>query len=242
MADVGTYNSWQSWENVLSLIKLELGNDLNKIEFSDDRIIEIISEHVLPLFSSYDGWHKYYKMTEDHIITKDPYLTYQFKDFPYRIIKVKNIITGMTLANMALYYDQTFSGGDITDYLVKMNYGDINKIAQSTDTWKFIQPNQIIMYKAVNSFKSLENIVELDVVHESPVTIDATLYDHFCDLCIAQIMIFIGRMRSKFKDFNTPFGQVQLNAEEMIQEGKQLKQETIQKLEKIPPEQYVWFL
>ena len=43
----------QTWNNLLSYIKLELGAPLNLLEMSDQEIIENIKEHILPFFSQY---------------------------------------------------------------------------------------------------------------------------------------------------------------------------------------------
>ena len=41
----------QSWNNILSYIKLGLGAPLNLLEFSDEELIQNLKEHVLPFFS-----------------------------------------------------------------------------------------------------------------------------------------------------------------------------------------------
>jgi len=238
-------NTWQTWDNLLSYIKLELGNDIMKIEFDDDRIIEIIKEHVMPVFCSWDnGLHKFYKMTEDMLIQEEPYLLYKFnfEIFPYKIMTIKNIIPQMSFLDMEMFYQQNMSGGDITDYLISSNYIDMSKIAIASDTWRFIPGDKIQVSKANYTCRSREFIVELDVIHPDPTTIEPTVYEYFRDLCYAEISIFLGKLRSKYKNFSTPFGEVLVNADDLIQDGKQLKQETLEKLKQNPPEKFVYFL
>lgn len=236
----------QTWENVLSYIKLELGNDIMKIEFSDDRMVEIIKEHVLPNFCSWsNGLHKWYRMTLDDAIEEEPYLEYviPFDKFPYRIMEIKKIIPQSTFLDMEMHYRMNMVGsGDVTEYLINQNYIDMSKIAIASDTWRFLPPNKIQVTKASYTTRSKEFFLEIDVIHNDPTTIEPTIYEYFKDLCYAEISIFLGRLRSKYKNFSTPFGEVQVNAEELIQEGKQLKLEVMEKLKQNPPEQIIFFL
>ncbi len=234
-------NSWQSWDNVLSHIKIELGADVMALEISDQRMIEMIQMHVLPEFSAFSGLHKWYKMYESHIVSEDPVLLYEFKDFPYKIIEVKNKVDKANYVD----YDHMFSQsvtGDITDYLVRQNYLDMANMVRADNTWRFIAPNKIEVTKAGFSYLNDEFVLELDVVHNDPTSISPGLYDSFRDLATAYIMNAIGKIRKKFNNFNTPFGSIQLNAEELISDAKELRRETLELLRRTPPEQYVWVL
>ena len=53
----------------------------------------------------------------------------------------------------------------------------------------------------------------------------------------------VGKIRKKFDNFSTPFGQVVLNADELINEGNLLRQTTLDKLNRTPSsDQLVYFL
>jgi len=43
----------QSWNNVLSYIKMGLGAPLNLIELADSDIIDMLKEHIIPYFSQF---------------------------------------------------------------------------------------------------------------------------------------------------------------------------------------------
>lgn len=233
--------SWQSWDNVIDHIKTELGADVMQLELDDQTIIEKIQMHVLPEFSAYDGLHKYYKMTEACIINTDPVLEYEFKDFPYKIFEVKNKIDKANYIQFDQIYSQSISG-DITDYLVRQNYLDMASIARADNTWRFIAPNKFQVTKAAFSYITDEFILELDVCHNDPTTISPGLYDSFRDLACSYIMNAIGKIRKKYNNFNTPFGNIQLNADELIQDARDLRQRTLEELKRTPPEQYLWHL
>lgn len=235
------YYSWQSWDNVLDHIKTELGADVMQLELSDQEIVQKIQAHVLPEFSAYDKLHKYYKMTEDHIVNTDPVYTYEFTDFPYRIFSVANKIDRSTYLDYSQIALQT-QAGDITDYLIRQNYLDMSKLARGDNTWRFLPPNQFQVTKANFTQITDEFILELDVCHNDPTTISPGLYDSFRDLATAYIMNAIGKIRKKYNNFNTPFGNIQLNSDELIEEAKDLRSRTLDELKRTPPMQYIWSL
>jgi len=234
-------NTWQSWANVLDEIKTELGADVVKLEVSDQQIIKKLYDHVLPEFSSYSGLSRYYKVTDGHLISTDPIRTYQIKDFDYRILGINGKIDKSSYIDMQMNQMQHMSG-DISDFLIRQNYLDISNMVRADDSYRFIAPNQVQLIKASLSYFSSEFILDLDCVHKDPSTIDTTLYKEFTDLSVAYCLNWIGKIRKKFSNVSTPFGEIQLNADEMIQEGKELKRTTLEALLRTPNSQIVWVL
>ena len=235
------YTSWQNWANILDFIKHELGAETMQLEITDQKMVEMIQMHVLPEFSGYDGLRKYYKMTEDCIISRDPIVEYQFKDFPYKIFKVINKIDQANFVDFSQVFGQA-SVGDITDFLVRQNYMDMADMARADNTWRFMPPDKFQVTKAGFTYLTDEFILELDVCHNDPTTISPGLYDSFRDLACAYIMNALGKIRKKYNNFNTPFGNIQLNADELVQDAKDLRQRTLEELKRTPPEQYIYFL
>lgn len=235
------YTSWQSWANILDYIKTELGAETMQLEITDQKMVEMIQMHVLPEFSAYDGLHKYYKMTEANIISRDPIFEYQFKDFPYKIFEVKNKIDQANFVDFDQVFGQS-STGDITDFLVRQNYMDMAKLAKADNTWRFMAPDKFQVTKAGFTYLTDEFILELDVCHNDPTTISPGLYDSFRDLACAYVMNALGKIRKKYNNFNTPFGNIQLNADELVQDAKEMRQRVLEELKRTPPEQYVFFL
>ena len=233
------YTSWQSWDNIIDYIKNEMGADVMALELSDQEIIKKIQDHVLPEFSAYDGLHRYYKMDENMILSKDPIYQYQIKDYPYKIFRVKNVIYQANYIN----YSQAFANvnsGDVTDFLVRQNYLDISAMARADNTWRFIAPDIFQVTKAAYSYLTDNFVLELDVCHNDPVTISPGMYDSFRDLAASYIMNVIGKIRKKYNNFNTPFGNIQLNADELIADAKELRQKTLDNMMRTPPEQYIF--
>jgi len=237
-------NTWQNWNNLLDYIKLGFGADVQQIEFDDNRIIEIIKNHVMPRFSRYVPLMRYYYLTEaENLIQSDPSKIYEIKNFPYQIIKVDKVISKANYFDISQFYNVAINGQDITDFLAGNNILQSQSMVMADDTWRFFSPNRLEIIKGANTVQISDDfILELLCVHDDPQTIDPDMYEYFRDLALGEIMIYIARIRSKFSNFNTPFGNVEVNADQLKQEGEQLKNDIIQKLEHLPPDHYVYFI
>ncbi len=236
--------TWQNWANLLDYVKLNLGADSKSFEFDDEQMMEKIQEHTLPEFSRYVPLLRYYFMLEEvNAIRTEPTHIYQFKNFKYKILKVSQIMTKDSITDINQFYSYARSDGDITDFLMGMNMAHMGRVAMAPNTWKFIAPDKIeFIFSPTTTLPSRDFITEVACVHENPTTVNPDMYMYLRDLALADMMIFIGRIRTKFRQFSTPFGQVDLNADDLLQEGKQLKAETVQALKDLPPEDYIFFL
>ena len=234
-------NTWQSWENVLDAIKTELAADVFKLEVTDSQIIDKIYKHVLPEFSTYDGLSKYYKVTYNNLISETPVMEYKITDFDYRIVGINGKIDKSSYIDMQMNQMQHMSG-DITDYLVRQNYLDMSNMVRADNTYRFMTPDIVQVTKAGLSYIGDEFILELDCIHEDPTTIDSTLYKEFVDLSVAYCLNWIGKIRKKYNNVTTPFGQIEMNGDEMVNEARELKQRTLENLLRTPNDQIVWVM
>lgn len=238
---------YQTWQVVLGRIHDELGSGNTKLEITDRQIIETIQLQVMPIFSSYSNITKHYKMTASHIISKNPILVYEFgTDMEYGVAEIKKLImdSDQTRVDQAITQDNYTNTGDISDYLVRQNYLQMAETTIAPNTWKFDRPNRIQLTRGISSYSDpLEFIVEYGAAHISPDTIDSGLWQEFLDMCVAYLLIKVGKIRKKFNSVTTPFGQLELNADEMIQEGNLLKQSVLDRLNRTPSsDQLVYFL
>jgi hypothetical protein len=67
------------------------------------------------------------------------------------------------------------------------------------------------------------------------------MYQYFKKLCLADIKILIGNMRSKYQ-LSTPIGQIINNADVLKQEGEELRTAVIQNLMTLPPDKLIVFV
>jgi len=234
---------YASWENTLEYIKLNLGASINNIEFTDEKIIEILETQVLPEYSRYDSLQRYYQMYETDIETRFPVNIYEFKNFPYKILYIDQVINKPTVMDQSQFYSLQQTSGDITDMLLTANYYQMSNDYVAINTWKFLPPNRIEVISGSNNYgQSKDFIAKVNCVHKDPSTINPDIFHLFKDLALANILIFIGRIRTKFQSFNTPQTQLDLLAGDLLQEGNQLKQDILGKLEELTPDNYIYFL
>ena len=237
-------NLWQSWENVLDYIKLEMGAYVLDLELSDDEIIEIIKQHTLPLFSRYSPLIRYYYVTdEDNLIRTEPTYVYQIKNFDYRILKILEIIAKPDILDYNQNIAATLYSGDITNLLGQNYMLQSKSTVLATDSYEFFPPDKIELIKSSNSlWISRDFVVKFECIHNSPSTIHGDLYDYFKQLATADIMRAVARIRTKYQSFATPVGQVDLTAQELLQEAKEIRREVIDTLDKMPPDKYLWIM
>jgi hypothetical protein len=237
-------NLWQSWDNLIDFIKGQLGAPVLNIELNDDDILNIIKKHIIPIYSRYDPLLMYYLMFEEtNCIKNGPTKIYQIKDFPYAIMRVDDIIPkpGFTDLNQSL--NTALYSGDITNFLGSnyVNQSKLEVLAQ--DTYRFLPPDKIELIKANNSTWLYNDfILKLGCVHDNPSTVNPDMYEYLKQLSLAEIMIRLGRIRTKFQSFQTPAGQIDLTSQELLQEGQQLKKEILQELDRMPPDHFLAFL
>ena len=235
--------TWQNWDNIIDYVKSNLGASTKNFEFTDDEIMQKIKMHSLPLFSRYSPLIRYYALREEDAIQTRPTWIYQFVDFDYSIIKINKLINRDTLSDLYQTYNYAQSAGDITDFLMRTNMEHMARTSLAPNTWRFFAPDKVeVMFSPESHVLAKDFIAELACVHKDPTEVNPDMYQHLLDLALADIMIFIGRMRTKFRQFSTPYGQVDLNADDILQEGKQLKQEVLQNLKEIPPEDMIFWI
>jgi len=249
MSDIGCSGgacSWQNYANLIDYIKLNLGADSNAFEFTDEEMTDIICEHTLPLFSKYNPLIRYYRMTfEENLITENPSFIYQFKNFNYKIMKINNIIPTSSVEDLNMLYSQAMRTNmqDVTEMLMNMNYLHMSNIAIAPHVWRFFSPDKIEIIKTTDSITFSEDfIVDVACIHSDPTTVNPDMYAYLRDLALADIMIFIGRIRTKFENFTTPYGEVQVASRSWVEEGNQLRRDTIEALKNLPPEDYIFFM
>jgi len=237
-------STWQNWDNLIDYIKLNMGAPALALEYSDEDMVKIIKNHVLPEFSRYIPLMRYYLMREEeNCIQENPTKIYEIKNFPYKIIKIDEIISQPGILDMLQTASTAIYSGDITNLLGANYVNQAKTTVLADDTWTFLPPNKIELIKSMNSMWIYDNfIAKFACVHDDPTTVDPDLYVYLRDLALAEIMLFIGRIRTKYQSFNTPVGQVDMNAQEFIQEGQNLKREVLEKLDRLPPDHYLEFL
>lgn len=256
--------SHQNWNNITRYIKRKLGVPLNFLELSDNDIKEIIVEDVLPAFSQYVGRPTWFRLGPEHIIGVDDESTHDvdeslFIDEGRRnyymseryAIPVPNDMSVVEVHE--LYWPQYFgataginaeliqSMGMLSmnpmDQAILNSYSDIQKSMMTTPTYRFIPPNELLLDISLNG-KSI--IIETKCVHEDLTTIPSDMYHEiFKPWALAEILDTVIQMRKKYRNLSTPFGEINLNWEDLQQRHEQIMQTIQEKVDSLPPEKLV---
>ncbi len=238
--------AWQTYANLLDYVKLNLGASTNAFEFSDEDMIDIFRDHTIPEFSKYIPLIRYYRVTyTENLITDTPTRMYQIKNFCYKIMKINNVIGTATLQDMDMLYMNagSHSAYDVTEMLMNANYAQMAAIAVPPQTWRFFPPDKIEVIPSSDTM-SINNdfIAELACIHDNPTTIDPDSYNLLRDLALADIMIYVGRIRSRYESFSGPYGEVQIVSRSWVDEGMQLREKTLETLKNMPPDEWIMWL
>jgi hypothetical protein len=226
----------QTWNDILKYIKLNLGAPLNKLEMSDDEIVNNLREQVLPFFSQYAPAKEFKIITNDNILSGDrgaPLYRYRIPLSPEEyIVDVLNVYFTRNTSMIDTLTSIMSSTEEVLDTIIYNSYSDLVKSMQPVNTWEFLPPDILIF-----DFEVSYGVLEYNTVHNDLSTIDPDKYHlMFKKLCLAQMKTWIASMRSKFQSLTTPFGPIDLNWESLKQEGMQEREEVLQLLNMIPPD------
>lgn len=229
----------QTWNNLLDYIKLNFGASLNFLEFSDEQLIEYIKTQVIPYFSQYSGLKKYVIITEEHQLVTEVGAPYRYK-LPIENEPIYDVVD--------VYYDTTGDGSSIYADIPATGYFDsINKVIDNSfvdaiksvnarQTWSFVPPHYMEF-----DFKVYRACIVYTTNHEDLSTIRPDLYEIiFKDLCLGYCQVWVASLRRQFNSVSTALGQIEIDWQELKQEGQQNIQEAQQKLLALPPDHFVW--
>lgn len=232
----------QTWNNILNYIKRNLGAKLNLIELTDDEIIDGLREDVLPYFSQFTPRKKFTIITE-----KDKFKLDTSKGQPryaYRLDTDEPVIDILDV----YYCDTSIVSYDLST-LVYDSYSAMDLVIQNTmmdyirsmgtrQTWEWIPPDMLIFDKELIRGKA---VVVYNVAHTKLEEMLPDLYQIlFKPLCLANVKIWLARLRSKYETMGGPFGQINMNWSELEQQGLNEKQEIENKLYSLPPDRLVY--
>lgn len=227
----------QNWNDVLSYVKINLGVPINLLELSDDDLITNLRQHVMGLFSQYaphkawafiSGADIFYGNTlgSPQYMAKIPvppgtYIIDVLEAYPTKEVSIVDMYGGALINAQAAM-----------DLVISNSYIDAVRSLQTRNTWEFLAPDIMIFDK-----ETLACVVVYNITHTTLDTVRPDLY-HKCfkPLCLGNTKLWIASMRSKFEGLATPFGQLNLNFQELKTEGQTLIDNAMAILETIPPD------
>ena len=221
---------------VLDYIKTGLGWPFMHLELEDEKIIEYITEHTLKDFQYYVP--QVWKTTLNTEITanKVPGLQNEFYIFDPQGMNIFNVIEIYTSSSDLIINGHPIMGpmsvGEIPEFALAVETAGMLKMFSNFDiTFEFKHPNII----RISPVRSNFGVVTIEYEREQPQDLSGIPNDlgqYFKRLALADIMIVLGRIRKRYSgNLRTPFGDIPLEAD-VLDEGKELRREVIEILEK----------
>jgi len=129
---------------------------------------------------------------------------------------------------------------DPTEMLINNVYSDIQHALSVLPTFRFIAPNQLLLDVSLNG-KHI--IIECKVVHTDLSTIPSDMYHEiFKPWALAEILDTVIQMRKKYRTMSTPFGEINLNWEELQTRYDTIMQTIQEKVDSLPPDRLIDFI
>jgi hypothetical protein len=126
---------------------------------------------------------------------------------------------------------------DPRDKAMMNTYSDAQRSMMVVPTFRFIAPKEILFDVTMGG---RQFIVECKCVHDDLSTIPSDIYHEiFKEMALAEIIDTIVQMRKKYRTMSTPFGEIQMNWEDLQQRYDQLKSTVQEKLDSLPPDRLI---
>jgi hypothetical protein len=224
-------------DRVLNFIKSNLGFPFQQLELTDEQIIDYIKDYSLREFCLYSPDKNSMGINLTVEAYKVPGRSNEFYLYEPDGLEILNVTDVIPQISNYLITGHPFMGafnlGDLREFALNTEVGMmIHQFSNFSITFEFKHPNKLRVSPNPSDFMD-QMTIEYERMHsETFETIPYDIEVLFCNFCLADIMIMLGRIRKKYGDGNlrTPFGDIPLSAE-IFDEGTTKKNEIIEKLE-----------
>lgn len=222
-----------NWSFVINRIKDELSLPNQPLEKTDDEIIDYLKRNALKKFEKY--------FPDKNIITLNTYdesvqvpnkqSTFYLYDPDDR--EILNVIQMDTSAGDLMVLGHNIWGAWSFEQvpevgLQNMKARNTKQFSMFNYTTEFLPPNMIRILPKFDGSCA----IEYERSHDPELsTIEPSLQDYFVDLCLGMVEMWIGKIRQKYSTYSTPFGEININSDAIFNDGKDLYEKTIDKLE-----------
>lgn len=236
-------NNQQNWNNLITYVKRKLGAPLALIEYSDDDIMAVIVEDVLPAMSQYLGKPIWIRIGgRNKINSEDSNITYELYKIPIPddiiLIDVQEVYFNRDNMGVLGIYQNMLAVLDPRDAVMTNEFLDMLNSLETVQAFDFIAPNLIRFERPLYDN---DVILECKAQHTDLNTVPSDYYQEILKpWCVAEVMENIGSMRSKFRTLATPLGQIDLNYDSLISQAQTIKATIQDKLDSTPPDHFVY--
>lgn len=225
--------------SVLRHVKRQLGYPVMKIEYTDEQILELIRDDSIREWSYYVPNKAKCDLNLQSENVQVPGRANEFYISEPEGREILNVID--------LYFDESelyslghpplgvFSEFELRDFALQTHQAMTTKMFSNWDfTFEFSHPNVVRISPLPIHNQRVITVEYERMSAEDFSEIPNDVHRVFLDLCTADTMIALGRIRKKYGGgtLRTPFGEIPLESE-IHEEGKELRREVIEKLERL---------
>lgn len=218
---------------VLTYVKDNLGFPFMHLELKDDEILEYVNSYTLREFSYYVPEVKRTNLNLLIDSNKVPGRANEYYITDEQGLEILNVVELYTSSGELLIYGHppfgVFSHGELREFALSVATSmDVKMFSPFDITFEFMHPNKVRISPLPN------NIQRVTVEYERMQNPDLSGVPNefqvlFCEFALADIMIMLGRIRAKYENMRTPWGEIPIT-KEIQDEGKEKKRELIEKL------------
>jgi len=218
---------------VLTYVKQNLGFPFMQLELEDEEILEYIEVYSLREFSYYvpEVKRTYLNLLVES--NKVPGRTNEYYISDEQGLEILNVVDLYSDSGQYMVYGHpplgVFSHNELREWALAVATSMDVKMFSSFDiTFEFMHPNKI----RISPFPA--NLRYVTVEYERVQNPDLSGIPNefqvlFCEFALADIMIMLGRIRAKYENMRTPWGEIPIS-KEIMDEGKDKKKDLIDKL------------
>lgn len=224
-----------TWSFVVERIKDELSLPFQMIEFDDQEIIKYLKMHALKKFTFYfpQKWRLSLNCSDPSIQVPARRSEYYLIDPDDRdILTIVDFIPNMGTHLMNNHpFMGPFTTGSVPEHLLQVYNSNLLKpFSNFNYMTEFIPPNMIRITPRYQG----QCVIEYERTHDPELsTLNPELEDHFINLCIGMFFMKVGRIRLKYSTTQTPFGEIPLNGDTLMNDGKEIFDRTIEQFERL---------
>lgn len=223
-----------TWNELLDYIKMELCLPNHVLEKTDDELKEYIIAKVFPIFEQYvpdEG--KCVINTRDPKFIYDKSTFYIFDDQDRDIITIKDVIFDESVEYMfGRNPVGPLSWSGVPEYELSDFMATNTKLFSKYNyTFEFIHPNKVRV-SPLYEFDKL--VIMYERKHAEDLSSIPNVYEyHFKELSIAMVMQLLGRIRKRYQNIQTPFGEINLSADDLYSEGNERLNNIVEQLKSL---------
>ena len=219
--------------DVLTYIKTQLAASITGIEFNDEEILNIVRNTALRKFSLYCPDIKNCTIDPSNPVyqTDKPNVFKIIDPDNRKIIRIEKtyppqssvLIQGHPIIGAGSY-------NELPSYALEAERAaSLGTMSMFTFYTKFRPPNLVEVYPTT----AVMGEFSIDYSREHAPdfsTIDNLFETYFLDLALGYVMQTLGRARTRFGSISTPYGEINLNGDALVSDGKELIDNTIEQL------------